>query len=80
MRPFRILPRSFTQNTYSCCFVPDQHAEADEYFLCELEFQKPLQDGVSFDFPVQHMTEISPTLEELKNYGLLHHRCLSLFK
>ena len=80
MRPFRILPRSFTQNTYSCCFVPDQHAKADEYFLCELEFQKPLQDGVSFDFPVQHMTEISPTLEELKNYGLLHHRCLSLFK
>jgi len=80
MRPFRILPRSFTQNTYSCCFVLDQHAKADEYFLCELEFQKPPQDGVSFDFPVQHMTEISPTLEELKNYGLLHHRCLSLFK
>ncbi len=78
--PFRILPRSFIQNTYSCCFVPDQHAKSDEYFLCELEFQKPLQDGAPFDFPVQHMTEISPTLEELKDYGLLHHRCLSLFK
>ncbi|MGE8559885.1 MULTISPECIES: hypothetical protein [unclassified Acinetobacter] len=78
--PFRILPRSFIQNTYSCCFVPDQHAKADEYFLCELEFQKPLQDGTPFDFPVQHMTEISPTLDELKDYGLMHHRCLSLFK
>ncbi|MEF0130850.1 hypothetical protein PXZ86_17830, partial [Acinetobacter baumannii] len=60
--------------------VPDQHAKANEYLLCELEFQKPLQDGVSFDFPVQHMTEISPTLVELKDYGLLHRRCLSLFK
>lgn len=78
--PFRILPRSFIQNTYSCCFVPDQHAKSDEYFLCELEFQKPLQDGAPFDFPIHQMTEISPTLEELKDYGLLHHRCLSLFK
>ncbi|WP_180090163.1 hypothetical protein [Acinetobacter sp. YH12219] len=80
VKPFRILPRSFIQNTYSCCFVPDQDAKADEYFLCELEFQKALQDATPFDFPVQQMTEISPTLEELKNYGLLHHRCLSLFE
>lgn len=34
--PFRILPRSFIQNTYSCCFVPDQHAETNRYFLSEL--------------------------------------------
>ncbi|OTG89079.1 hypothetical protein [Acinetobacter sp. ANC 3813] len=80
VKPFRILPRSFIQNTYSCCYVPDQNAKADEYFLCELEFQKALQDATPFDFPVQQMTEISPTLEELKNYGLLHHRCLSLFE
>lgn len=78
--PFRTLPRSFIQNTYSCCFVPDQHAKADKYFLCELEFQKPLQDGTPFDFPTQHITEISPTLEELKDYGLLYHRCSLLFK
>jgi DNA-binding MarR family transcriptional regulator len=78
--PFRILPRSFIQNTYSCYFVPDQHTKADKYFLCELEFRKPLQDGTPFDFPTQQMTEISPTLKELKDYGLLHHSCLSLFE
>ena len=78
--PFRILPRSYIQNTYSCCFVPDQHAKADEYILCELEFQKPLQDGTFSDFPTQQITEISPTLAELKDYGLLHQCCLSLFE
>ena len=78
--PFRILPRSFIQNTYSCCFVPDQHAEANRYVLSELTFQEPFQDGTSFDFPTQQITEISPTLAELKDYGLLHHHCLSLFE
>lgn len=78
--PFRILPRSFIQNTYSCCFVPDQHANANRYFLSELAFQEPLQDGTRFDFPTQQITEISPTLAELKDYGLLHHHCLSLFE
>lgn len=80
MKPFRILPRSFIQNAYSCCFVPDHHAKTNEYFLCELEFQKPLQDATPFDFPIQYMTEISPTMEQLKDYGLLHHHCLSLFE
>ena len=78
--PFRILPRSFIQNTYSCCFVPDQHAEANRYVLSELAFQEPFQDGTRFDFPTQQITEISPTLAELKDYGLLHHHCLSLFE
>ena len=78
--PFRILPRSFIQNTYSCCFVPDQHAEANRYFLSELAFQEPFQDGTRFDFPTQQITDISPTLAELKDYGLLHHHCLSLFE
>ena len=78
--PFRILPRSFIQNTYSCCFVPDQHAEANRYFLSELAFQEPFQDGTRFDFPTQQITETSPTLAELKNYGLLHQHCLSLFE
>ena len=78
--PFKILPRSFIQNTYSCCFVPDQHAKANRYFLSELAFQEPLQDGTCFDFPTQQITEISPTLVELKDYGLLHHHCLSLFE
>ena len=78
--PFRILPRSFIQNTYSCCFVPDQHAEANRYFLSELAFQEPFQDGTRFDFPTQQITETSPTLAELKDYGLLHHHCLSLFE
>lgn len=78
--PFRILPRSFIQNTYSCCFVPDQHAETNRYFLSELAFQEPFQDGTRFDFPTQQITETSPTLAELKDYGLLHHHCLSLFK
>ena len=78
--PFRILPRSFIQNTYSCCFVPDQHAEANRYFLSELTFQEPFQDGTRFDFPTQQITETSPTLAELKDYGLLHHHCLSLFE
>ena len=71
--PFRILPRSFIQNTYSCCFVPDQHAETNRYFLSELAFQEPFQDGTRFDFPTQQITETSPTLAELKDYGLLHH-------
>lgn len=78
--PFRILPRSFIQNTYSCCFVPDQHAEANRYVLSELAFQEPFQDGARFDFPTQQITDISPTLAELKNYGLLHQHCLSLFE
>ena len=78
--PFRILPRSFIQNTYSCCFVPDQHAETNRYFLSELAFQEPFQDGTRFDFPTQQITETSPTLAELKDYGLLHHHCLSLFE
>lgn len=78
--PFRILPRSFIQNTYSCCFVPDQHAEANRYVLSELAFQEPFQDGARFDFPTQQITDISPTLAELKDYGLLHHHCLSLFE
>lgn len=78
--PFRILPRSFIQNTYSCCFVPDQHAEANRYFLSELAFQEPFQDGTRFDFPTQQITETSPTLAELKDYGLLHHHSLSLFE
>jgi len=78
--PFRILPRSFIQNTYSCCFVPDQHAEANRYVLSELAFQEPFQDGTRFDFPTQQITETSPTLAELKDYGLLHHHCLSLFE
>lgn len=78
--PFRILPRSFIQNTYSCCFVPDQHAETNRYFLSELAFQEPFQDGTRFDFPTQQITDISPTLAELKDYGLLHHHCLSLFE
>ena len=78
--PFRILPRSFIQNTYSCCFVPDQHAEANRYFLSELAFQEPFQDGTRFDFPTQQITETSPTLAELKNYGLLYQHCLSLFE
>ena len=78
--PFRILPRSFIQNTYSCCFVPDQHAETNRYFLSELAFQEPFQDGTRFDFPTQQITDISPTLAELKNYGLLHQHCLSLFE
>ena len=78
--PFKILPRSFIQNTYSCCFVPDEHAKANRYFLSELAFQEPLQDGTRFDFPTQQITEISPTLVELKDYGLLHHHCLSLFE
>lgn len=78
--PFRILPRSFIQNTYSCCFVPDQHANANRYFLSELAFQEPFQDGTRFDFPTQQITETSPTLAELKDYGLLHHHCLSLFE
>ena len=78
--PFRILPRSFIQNTYSCCFVPDQHAEANRYFLSELAFQEPFQDGTRFDFPTQQITGISPTLAELKDYGLLHQHCLSLFE
>jgi len=78
--PFRILPRSFLQNTYSCCFVPDQHAKANRYFSSELAFQEPLQDGTYFDFPTQQITEISPTLVELKDYGLLHHQCLPLFE
>lgn len=78
--PFRILPRSFIQNTYSCCFVPDQHAETNRYFLSELAFQEPFQDGTRFDFPTQQITETSPTLAELKNYGLLHQHCLSLFE
>jgi len=78
--PFRILPRSFIQNTYSCCFVPDQHAKANECFLSELEFQEPLQDGTRLDFPTQQITKISPTLAELKDYGLLHHSCFSLFE
>ena len=78
--PFRILPRSFIQNTYSCCFVPDQHAEANRYVLSELAFQEPFQDGTRFDFPTQQITDISPTLAELKNYGLLHQHCLSLFE
>lgn len=78
--PFRILPRSFIQNTYSCCFVPDQHAEANRYVLSELAFQEPFQDGTRFDFPTQQITETSPTLAELKNYGLLYQHCLSLFE
>lgn len=78
--PFRILPRSFIQNRYSCCFVPDQNAQANEYYLSELEFQKPLEDGVTFDFATQHLKQILPTLDELKDYGILHHHCLSLFE
>lgn len=73
VKPFRILPRSFNQNTYSCICVLDESADEDEYFLSIFKNVDTWGIEENSEFPVQQIPKkIHPTLMELKNYGILH--------
>lgn len=70
---FRIMPRTFEQTGSTCFFVMDQTATANQYFVGTLEIS-PLLD----DFPVLgEISKLSPTLEQLKEFGLLPVSCMA---
>lgn len=73
--PFRILPRSFDQRLYSCIFVPDKSVTEDQYFMLKMKshgFNGQSIHAQEFDFPKSNITKISPTVAELKHYGVVH--------
>lgn len=70
---FRIMPRTFEQTGSTCFFVMDRTATANQYFVGTLEIS-PLLD----DFPVLgEISKLSPTLEQLKEFGLLPVSCMA---
>lgn len=71
--PFRIMPRSLGQTGSTCFFIMDRTATANQYFVGYLEIS-PLRD----DFPMlDEISKLSPTLEQLKEFGLLPVSCMA---
>lgn len=70
---FRIMPRSSGQTGSTCFFVMDRTATANQYFVGSLE-----RSHSRFDFPVLgEILKLSPTLEQLKEFGLLPVSCMT---
>lgn len=70
---FRIMPRSLGQKGSTCFFVMDRTKTTNQYFVGSLEIS-PLQD----DFPMLgEISKLSPTLEQLKEFGLLPVSCMA---
>ncbi|ENW83106.1 hypothetical protein F909_00697 [Acinetobacter sp. ANC 3929] len=70
---FRIMPRSLGQTGSTCFFIMDRTATANQYFVGYLEIC-PLRN----DFPMlDEISKLSPTLEQLKEFGLLPVSCMA---
>ncbi len=70
--PFRIMPRSFGQTGSTCFFIMDRTTTTNQYFVGSLE-KSSLRD----DFPIMgEISKLSPTLEQLKEFGLLPVSCM----
>ena len=78
---FRILPRYDEQTNSTCIFVPDPDLKENRYFLATLQrniYHVNSQTNSSMSFPSVQFTQIQPSLENMKRYGLLHSECAVL--
>lgn len=78
---FRILPRYHEQTNSTCIFVPDPDLKENRYFLATLQrniYHVNSQKNSSMSFPSAQFTQIQPSLENMKRYGLLHSECAVL--